>query len=122
MSRRRIDPREGRTALAGWAGGDRDRPTVATAVRYSLEELGLVAPGRSVEVRVPPYGAVQVIAGQVHRRGTPPNVVELSADLWLSLVLGETTWTAALDSGAVSASGGRADLSPYLPLLSRSSL
>ncbi|MFC6715370.1 sterol carrier family protein [Branchiibius cervicis] len=90
---------------------------MATAVRYSLEELGLVAPGRSVEVRVPPYGAVQVIAGQVHRRGTPPNVVEMSADVWLALVVGDLAWDDALSSGTVSASGGRSDLTPYLPLM-----
>lgn len=115
--RRKIDPVQGRTALAAWVAGDRSRPTVATAVRYSLEELGLIAPGRSVEVRVPPYGAVQVIAGQVHRRGTPPNVVEMSADTWLALVVGDLVWDDALSSGSVSASGGRANLDPYLPLM-----
>lgn len=108
---------QGRTALAGWVSGDRERSTVATAVRYSLEELGLVAPGRSVEVRVPPYGAVQVISGQVHRRGTPPNVVEMAADTWLALVVGDLAWDDALSSGSVSASGGRSDLTPYLPLM-----
>lgn len=107
--------------MTAWARGERERPTVATAVRYSLEELGLVAPGRSVEVRVPPYGAVQVIAGQVHRRGTPPNVVEMPADVWLALVVGDLDWDDALASGSVSASGGRADLTAYLPLLKRSS-
>lgn len=112
---------KGRTALTAWAAGARDRATVATAVRYSLEELGLVAPGRSVEVRVPPYGAVQVIAGQVHRRGTPPNVVEMPADVWLALVVGEVAWDDALSSGSISASGGRADLDPYLPLMRRPS-
>lgn len=118
-ARRKIDPMQGRTALAAWVSGERERATVATAVRYSLEELGLVAPGRSVEVRVPPYGAVQVIAGQVHRRGTPPNVVEMPADIWLALVVGDLAWDDALSSGSVSASGGRSDLTPYLPLMSR---
>lgn len=120
-ARRRIDPAQGRTALTAWVDGARERPIVATAVRYSLEELGLVAPGRSVEVRVPPYGAVQVIAGQVHRRGTPPNVVEMTADVWLALVVGDLEWDDALSSGSVNASGGRADLTAYLPLVARSS-
>ena len=94
-----------------------ERSTLATAVRYTLEELGLQAPGRSVEVRVPPFGAVQIIEGPTHRRGTPPNVVELKADTWLQLVVGRLTWHDAQESGLVMASGGRADLAPYLPLI-----
>lgn len=103
--------------MVAWAAGGADRKTTATAVRYSLEELAILTPGRSVEVRVPPYGAVQVIEGPVHRRGTPPNVVELDADSWLGLVVGRLAWVDAEASGAVRASGGRADLAPYLPLV-----
>lgn len=119
MPRRRIDPIEGRRAVVAWRGerDNVDRATLATAVRYTLEELGLQAPGRSVEVRVPPFGAVQVIAGPTHRRGTPPNVVELQADSWLRLVVGELDWAEAEESGLVMASGGRADLTAYLPLI-----
>lgn len=94
-----------------------DRSTVATAVRYTLEELSLLAPGRSVEVRVPPYGAVQVIEGPRHTRGTPTNVVEMDAQVWLRLATGATRWVDAEDSGAVRASGQRADLSRHLPLV-----
>ncbi|TWP38962.1 sterol carrier family protein [Leekyejoonella antrihumi] len=117
--RRRIDPVAGRHAVLVWHGdpGAADRSTLATAVRYTLEELELQAPGRSVEVRVPPFGAVQVISGPTHRRGTPPNVVELQAGSWLSLVVGDLTWADAEERGLVMASGGRADLTAYLPLI-----
>jgi hypothetical protein len=88
----------------------------ATAVRYLLEELASRFEGNSVEVRVPPLGAVQCVEGPRHTRGTPPNVVELNADLWLALALGQIDWAAALATGAVNASGVRADLSGMLPL------
>lgn len=119
MPRRRIDPVEGRAAVVEWARGRETagRSAIATAVRYTLEELGLQAPGRSVEVRVPPFGAVQVVEGPTHRRGTPPNVVEMAPDVWLRLVIGELTWHEAADDGLMRASGGRADLSAYLPLI-----
>jgi hypothetical protein len=88
----------------------------ATAVRFALEELAARAPGGSVEVRVPPYGAAQCIEGARHTRGTPPNVVETDPETWLRLVLGDLDWGEATASGRVSASGGRADLAPWLPL------
>jgi len=120
MAARKIDPAQGRAAVLAWCvDPDVARATRAMAVRFSLQELELQAPGRSVEVRVPPFGAVQVIEGPTHRRGTPPNVVELSPDSWLKLVVGDLTWDAAEEAGQVSASGSRADLSPYLPLLPR---
>jgi hypothetical protein len=75
------------------------------------------APGRSVEVRVPPYGAVQCIPGPAHTRGTPPNVVEMDPATFLLLAAGRLEFTAAVADGLVSASGGRADLAPYLPLV-----
>lgn len=86
----------------------------ATAVRYLLEELATVAPGNSVEVRVPPLGVTQCVAGPRHTRGTPPNVVEMDAFTWISLCLGKMTWQDA--ASQVSASGLRSDLSEYLPL------
>jgi hypothetical protein len=85
-------------------------------VKHYLAVLERRAPGRSVEVRVPPYAAVQAIPGVRHTRGTPPAVVETDAETWLALATGRTTWHEALDSGAVVASGERTDLSPYLPL------
>ena len=81
----------------------------ATAVRYSLEELGTLAPGNSVEVRVPPFGVTQCVAGPRHTRGTPPSVVEASA-------LGVLGWADALGSAQLSASGERSDISRYFPL------
>ena len=85
-------------------------------VKHYLALLEERAPGRSVEVRVPPYAAVQAIPGVRHTRGTPPAVVETDADTWLAVATGRTTWAAAVDSGKVAASGERTDLSPHLPL------
>lgn len=90
---------------------------MACAVRFSLEELAARAPGRSVEVRVPPYGATQCVAGPRHARGTPPNVVETDPATWLSLATGRVGWQAALDAGTLRASGLRADVSELLPLV-----
>ena len=92
------------------------RQEAAAAVRYTLRLLATRAPGRSVEVRVIPYGAVQAIEGATHRRGTPPAVVEMNAFTWLSLASGKSSWADAEESGDVDASGEHADLSPYLPL------
>jgi uncharacterized protein (TIGR03083 family) len=91
-----------------------DREAVAASVRALLDVLAERAPGRSVEVRVPPYGAVQCIAGPRHTRGTPPNVVEMEPLTWLRLAAGRTTWQSAQDR--IEASGERADLSAVLPL------
>lgn len=114
--RRRTDPADGRAALARWQDGADDRATRATAVRFTLEELADVAPGRSVEVRVPPDGAVQAVEGPRHTRGTPPNVVETDPQTWLALAAGELTWADARTSGRLRASGDRADISHLLPL------
>ncbi len=85
--------------------------------KHFLAVLADRAPGRSVEVRVPPYAAAQVIPGVRHTRGTPPAVVELDAATWVELATGKATWAQALDEGRIRASGQRADLSPWLPLL-----
>ena len=92
------------------------REVVRAAVRFTLEELADVAPGRSVEVRVPPDGAVQAVEGPRHTRGTPPNVVETDPQTWLALAAGTVTWADAVGAGLVHASGERADLSAWLPL------
>ena len=93
------------------------RRTLATAVRFTLEELAACAPGRSVEVRVPPFGATQAVAGTVHRRGTPPSVVETDGATWLALATGRLSWERALADGALRASGERCDISSHLPLM-----
>lgn len=116
--RRRTDPAVGDTALTTWlADPDAvDRLTLATAVRFTLEELGARAPGRSVEVRVPPFGAVQCIEGPSHTRGTPPNVVETDAVTWLALATGARQWAEAVAAGDLRVSGVRADLAGLVPL------
>lgn len=116
--RRKIDPEKGRAAVLTWANDpDAPRPVIATAVRFTLEELGITAPGRTVEVRVPPFGAVQCVDGPVHTRGTPPNVTEMDAGTWLELATGRLTWDDARAAGRVRASGGRSDVSAYLPIV-----
>ena len=73
-----------------------DRPVLRAAVKQTLAAVVAAAPGHSVEVRIPPYGAVQCVSGPRHGRGTPPNVVETDARTWLALVAGHTSWDAAL--------------------------
>jgi hypothetical protein len=90
-------------------------------VKHFLAVLAERSPGASVEVRVPPYAAVQAVAGVRHTRGTPPAVVELDADTWISLAIGDLSWAEAERDGRVRASGERADLSPFLPLLTEPS-
>ena len=85
-------------------------------VKHYLAVLQERAPGASVEVRVPPYAAVQVVPGVRHTRGTPPAVVETDGETWLALARGELSWEEALQSARVRASGERTDLTPYLPL------
>jgi len=87
------------------------------AVTFLLGVLAGRAPGRAVEVRVPPYAAVQCIGGPRHTRGTPPNVVETDPVTWIALAAGRAGWAEAVATGKVRASGPRSDLSAWLPLL-----
>ena len=91
-------------------------PLILEQVKSTLAALTAKAPGRAIEVRVPPYAAVQCGDGPMHTRGTPPNTIEMDADTWLALASGKISWKEAMESGAISASGVRADLSKYLPL------
>ncbi|MCU1411547.1 MAG: hypothetical protein JWR04_2254 [Rhodoglobus sp.] len=102
--------------LAAVRAADRDRDTTATAVRWLLQVLAETAEGNTVEVRVPPFGAVQAIEGPRHTRGTPPNVIETDAATWLALATGSLSWADAMAQGVIAASGTRADLTAYLPL------
>lgn len=86
------------------------------SVKHFLAALQERAPGRSVEVRVPPYAAVQAIGGGTHTRGTPRAVVEMDGATWIALATGDLSWSDAVETGRVHASGERADLAPYLPL------
>ncbi len=116
--RRRVHPAAGRAALAAWLSDPEraGRETTRAAVRFLLEELATTVPGRAVEVRVPPYAAVQCVPGPRHTRGTPPNVIETDAQTWVELATGRLSWADALSQARVTASGERADLSPYLPI------
>ena len=108
-----------RAALEAWLDGGPapDRGVQRAAVKESLAALAELAPGRTVEVRVPPFGAVQCVAGPRHTRGTPPNVVETDARTWLALATGRVDWATAVLNGALVASGGRAaETARYLPL------
>ena len=94
-----------------------DRPTLRGAVRLVLTELSARYPGRSVEVRVPPFGAVQCIPGPRHTRGTPPNVIETDGVTFLKVTTGRLAWEDAVGDGRIAASGTRADLRQYLPIM-----
>lgn len=113
---RKIDTSDGRAALDAARGEAPARTVTATAVRYLLQLVEEKAPGKSVEVRVPPFGAVQVIQGPAHTRGTPPNVVETDAATWIALATGAEKWADAMAAGRISASGVRADISDLLPV------
>lgn len=96
------------------------RPDIAAAVRASARYVAAEHPGGSVELRVPPYVAVQCIEGLNHRRGTPPNVVEMSPRTWLRLAAGKQAWPDAVQAGEVNVSGTRADLGAVLPVIDES--
>lgn len=101
--------------LAG--GPEPERAVLRAAVKESLAALAGAAPGRSVEVRVPPLGAVQCISGPRHGRGNPANVVETDPRTWLALVTGLLTWQEATDAGRLTASGSRSgEVALLLPL------
>ncbi|MFF0725548.1 sterol carrier family protein [Streptomyces sp. NPDC004134] len=93
------------------------RGAVAATVRVLADALAAKSPGAAVEVRIPPYAAVQCIEGPRHTRGTPPNVVETDPLTWIRLATGRTEWATALAAGSVAASGERADLTEVLPVL-----
>ncbi len=118
-----MDPRDLMAAVEAvlpWLdGADQapERPKLAAAVKLSLRTLAQDAPGKSVEVRVPPYAAVQCVQGVRHTRGTPPNVIEMDARTWLELATGRLSWSDAVAGDRVAASGSRADLSGLLPLV-----
>lgn len=105
--------------LDAWLAGGAPPPrsVIKEAVKESLAALAEQAPGHSVEVRIPPYAAIQCIEGPRHTRGTPPNTVEADARTWLALATGRLSWTDAVGSGTVRASGSRADeVERLLPL------
>lgn len=104
-------------SVPGLAAVVLDREALGIAVRMLTGILVERSPGRSVEVRIPPYVAVQCVSGPRHTRGTPPNVVEMDATTWVELATGRAAWSDAVGDGRVRASGERADISAHLPLL-----
>lgn len=121
MPARRLDPRgpdSVTVVLAALDAGAAPEPQLLrTAARHLLYLLASRHPGRAVEVRVPPAAAVQCLPGPAHTRGTPPNVVETDPVTWIRLATGRLCWAQAVGSGAVHASGPRADLGAYLPVV-----
>ncbi len=112
--------REAIEAVRGWLEGDTEpsRSEVANACRRTARTLAEELPGHSVELRVPPFVAVQLVDGPRHTRGTPPNVVEMSPKTWLRLATGLTTFEEELERGAVDASGSRAgEIAAGLPVI-----
>ncbi|MCU1570908.1 MAG: hypothetical protein JWR33_1649 [Naasia sp.] len=116
VARARISAEVGEPAVLAALAPEPDRSSIATAVRYTLQLLAERAEGNTVEVRVPPFGAVQCIPGPRHTRGTPPNVVETDPATWLALAAGSLTWSEAMAGARVHASGTRADLEGFVPL------
>ena len=114
--RRKIAKPDGLETISAYLSGSASEASIATAVRFLLEELGTNHPGSSVEVRIPPYGAVQCIEGPTHTRGTPSNVVEMDPGSWLELALGKNSFEDLAASGKLTASGSRSDLAGLFPI------
>ncbi|MCP1388418.1 sterol carrier family protein [Corynebacterium sp. TA-R-1] len=111
---KKLDPAETKRAVdevAGWLQSNVGKPSrsqLAAAVRATARTLAEELPGHAVELRVPPFVAVQCVEGPRHTRGTPPNVVEMDPETWLKLATGVSTFEAELSAGRVDASGSRA--------------
>ena len=93
-------------------------PEIMSQVKTILAKISKIAPGHAVELRIPPYSAIQCVEGPKHTRGTPPNVVEMSADVLFDIAGGKINWTDAISDGRISASGERSDLSALFQQLS----
>ncbi|WP_205874858.1 sterol carrier family protein [Mycobacterium camsae] len=124
-ARPKVDPAKTRDAVSAIAGWLRDetspapqRADLANAVRLTARTLAELAPGASVEVRIPPFVAVQCVSGPRHTRGTPPNVVETDARTWLLVATGQLGFDEAAASGVLALSGSRVcEIEHWLPLL-----
>lgn len=103
MGKKRISAIEGETALTNLP------EQLPTAVRYLLQEIEIRHPGGTIELRVPPFGAVQCVAGLEHRRGTPPNVVEVTPELFVQLALGQISLENVPIGSGLTLSGARAN-------------
>lgn len=112
----RLRPADAAEVAAALASPEPSRAELKLLTKHFLAVLAERAPGNSVEIRVPPYAAVQAVPGIRHTRGTPPAVVETDAGTWIALATGRLAWSEATGAGRVRASGERTDLSAYLPL------
>ena len=113
---------EVRAAVALAVAEPDDRTVMASAIRMSLTWFASLHPGRAVELRVPPFKAVQILGGTTHRRGTPPAIVEMKPATWLGLLHGELEWAHAVADGRIQASGERSDLSDHITAASETFL
>ena len=93
-------------------------PEIMSQVKEILAKISKIAPGHAVELRIPPYSAIQCVEGPKHTRGTPPNVVEMSAEVLFDIAGGKINWPDATSDGRISASGERSDLSALFQQLS----
>jgi len=93
-------------------------PEIMSQVKTILAKISKIAPGHAVELRIPPYSAIQCVEGPKHTRGTPPNVVEMSAEVLFAISAGKISWQEAISDGRISASGERSDLSALFQQLS----
>lgn len=109
-------PEEVAAARARLTAGSAEKADLKLLTKHYLALMEAKAPGKSVEIRVPPFAAIQCIEGVRHTRGTPPAVIETDASTWIALATGELAWSDAQAGGRISASGERTDLSTYLPL------
>ncbi len=92
-------------------------PEIMSQVKEVLAKISQLAPGHAVELRIPPYSAIQCVEGPKHTRGTPPSVVEMSAEVLFDISSGKINWQSAISDGRISASGERSDLSPLFQQL-----
>ena len=116
--------REAVAAISAWIDGEAPQPAralLADACRRTARTLAEELPGKTVELRVPPFVAVQCVDGPAHTRGTPPNVVEMGPETWLRVATGRSTFEAEVAAGAIDASGSRAEeIARGLPVIARS--
>jgi hypothetical protein len=86
-------------------------PQVAAQVKEILNIIKELSPGGLVELRIPPYAAIQCVAGGNHKRGTPPNTVEMSGQVLVKLINDPSSWHTLCAQGEIAASGINSDLS-----------
>jgi hypothetical protein len=86
----------------------------AAQVKAILKLIKELSPGNTVELRIPGYGAIQCVAGGNHRRGTPPNTVEMSGPTLVKLINQPALWAELVAAGLISASGVASDLSEIM--------